>query len=358
MAKPWAIVGGTGFDLEDVDNPRTREMECPSCKRWVRFVEKDLVKNLKVFGLSLIGVEEPKRVFACPSCNTAIEPPEDAGLSRADPKVASLERKAQQLKEDIDLWTRRADLAERRGDDVLAREARGVATSGRAELEKVERALAKLTAWDEESDDKPVVVARLKSPASGAAEGEGPSFDKAFSALKSKIATVTSAVGGGGDSGGDDAPKASSPFVKGAEAEEVRRKEAAIERAAEDEFAALKARLKTGGAKAGAPAAEPTNSSGPEPAALGDVAAPAADEGPASDQSRGGEDFSRSAMSAAELGLGVGLDYEPKPRSSASPAQPLTPGEGEPPKGAPAAPPPEDDDPVAALKRKLKKPTP
>jgi hypothetical protein len=356
MAKPWAIVGGTGFDLEDVDNPRTREMECPSCKRWVRFVEKDLVKNLKVFGLSLIGVEEPKRVFACPSCNTAIEPPEDAGLSRADPKVASLDRKAQQLKEDIELWTRRADLAERRGDDVLAREARGVAASGRVELEKVERALAKLTAWDEESDDKPVVVARLKSPASGAAEGEGPSFDKAFSALKSKIATVTSAVGGA-DNNGDDGPKASSPFVKGAEAEEVRRKEAAIERAAEDEFAALKARLKTGG-KAGAPAAEPTNSSAAEVTAVADAPAAAADEGPASDQSRGGEDFSRSAMSAAELGLGVGLDYEPKPRSSASPAQPVTPGEGEPPKGAPAAPPPEDDDPVAALKRKLKKPTP
>lgn len=342
MNKPWAIVGGTGYDLEDVDNPRAREMECPSCKKYVRFVEKDLVKNLKVFGLSLIGVEDPKRVFACPSCNTAIEPPTDAGLNRADPKVATLDRKAQQLKEDIELWERRADLAQKRGDDVLARDARGVGNDLRAELEKTQRAIAKLTAWDDEVEEKPVVVARLKSSGQ---ESEGPSIDKAFSALKSKLATVASAVGGG-DSSDAEPPKASSPFVKGAEADEARKRDAAIDRAAEDEFAALKAKLKTGAAAPSAtPNAAPSVGAASEGAPVSDPdAAPI-------DQSRGGgEDFSRSAVSSIEFG--VGLDYAPKPRATPSAETPADPA------GGPSAPPPDDDDPVAALKRKLKKPTP
>jgi hypothetical protein len=338
MNKPWTIVGGTGYDLEDVDNPRTREMECPSCKKYVRFVEKDLVKNLKVFGLSLIGVEDPKRVFACPSCNTAIEPPTDAGLSRSDPKVAALERKSARLKEDIDLWLRRAELAQKRGDDVLARDARRVADDVRAELEKTERALAKLTAWDEEVEEKPVVVARLKS---SGGELEGPSIDKAFSALKSKLATVASAVGAEG-AGADEPPKASSPFVKGAEADEARKRDQAIERAADDEFAALKAKMKGGASGAiAAPNSATAAASGAEPSSAEPI-----------EQSRGGgEDFSRSALSAIEFG--VGIDYAPGPRASG----PSPGSQGEPSGGPPPAP-VEDDDPVAALKRKLKKPTP
>ncbi|MFO0558876.1 MAG: hypothetical protein U0269_12735 [Polyangiales bacterium] len=340
MNKPWTIVGGTGYDLEDVDQPRTREMECPSCKKYVRFVEKDLVKNLKVFGLSLIGVEDPKRVFACPSCNTAIEPPTDAGLSRSDPKVASLDRKRAQLKEDIELWSRRAELAQKRGDDVLARDARGVAEDMRAELEKTERAIAKLTAWDEEVEEKPVVVARLKSSAS---EPEGPSIDKAFSALKSKLATVASAVGGGDGASADEPPKASSPFVKGAEADEARKRDQAIERAADDEFAALKAKMKSGASGAAPSPSVPSASGASAEASSADDLAPI-------EQSRGGgEDFSRSALSAIEFG--VGLDYAPGPRAPGP--SPEAPGE---PAGGP--PPVEDDDPVAALKRKLKKPTP
>jgi hypothetical protein len=342
MNKPWTIVGGTGYDLEDVDQPRTREMECPSCKKYVRFVEKDLVKNLKVFGLPLIGVEDPKRVFACPSCNTAIEPPKDAGLSRNDPKVASLDRKRARLKEDIELWLRRAELAQRRGDDVLARDARGVVEDMRAELEKTERAIAKLTAWDEEVEEKPVVVARLRSSAS---EPEGPSIDKAFSALKSKLATVASAVGGGDGVSADEPPKASSPFFKGVEADEARKRDQAIERAADEEFAALKAKMKSGVSGA---ASSPFVASASPSASSGEASS--ADELAPIEQSRGGgEDFSRSALSAIEFG--VGLDYAPGPRASGPSSEaPVEPGGGPPPV--------EDDDPVAALKRKLKKPTP
>lgn len=361
MAKPWAIVGGTGFDLEDVDNPRTREMDCPSCKRWVKFVEKDLVKNLKVFGVSVIGVEDPKRVFACPSCNTAIEPPEDAGLSKSDPRIASLERKRAKLEDDEEIWRRRVELAEKRGDDVLAAEARGVVERARDELEKIDREIAKLTAWEDEKDEKPVVVARVKS-ATGAIETEGPSLDKAFATLKSKLSGVADAVKSAGESvgeslkGDDDArrdePKRS-PLFTSSEANEARKREASIEAAAEEEFAALKARLKPGGAAA--PSASTT------PSAVGETSGGSAVESGASsatvsepvDQSRGGgDDFARTAVSSAELGLG--MDYAPAPKSQPTAATPPAGGGG----GGGGGPAPDDDDPVAALKRKLKKPSP
>lgn len=350
MNKPWAIVGGTGYDLEDIDNPRSREMECPSCKRFVRFVEKDLVKNLKVFGLSLIGVEDARRVFACPSCNTAIEPPTDAGLARTDPKVAALDRKLSKLKEDAELWERRANLAARSGDDVLAKDALDMVRRAKEQLAQTEREMARLTAWDDEPEDKPVVVARLKS--SGALDTEGPSIDKAFSALKSKLSTVASAVGTAAEnitapSESDEPSRSPTLFARGGEAEEEARKKAAIDKAAEDEFAALKARFKPGAAPA-SPSADGPSADGPSEGApsMYDTSFEP------TDQSRGvGEDFSRSAVSAVELGLG--LDYAPAPKASAITSEP------EAPKGPPPAPPPvDDDDPVAALKRKLKKPSP
>lgn len=357
MAKPWTIVGGTGFDLEDIDNPRTREMECPSCKRWVRFVEKDLVKNLKVFGVSVIGVEDPKRVFACPSCNTAIEPPEDAGLSKSDPRIAALERKRAKLEDDEEIWRRRVELAEKRGDDVLANEARSVVERAREEREKIDREIAKLTAWEDERDEKPVVVARVKS-GSGALETEGPSLDKAFATLKSKLSGVADAVKSAGESVGEslkgdddgarrDEPKRS-PLLSSSEANEARKREALIEQAAEQEFAALKARLKPGSVAAGSSATgEPSSATGASGGASGEPSS----GGEPGDQSRGGgDDFARSAVSSAELGLG--MDYVPGPKTA--PSAPSTSGGG----GGGGAPPPDDDDPVAALKRKLKKPSP
>lgn len=354
MNKPWTIVGGTGYDLEDVDHPRTREMQCPSCKRYVRFVEKDLVKNLKVFGLPLIAVEEPKRVFACPACNTAIEPPSDAGLSRSDPKVASLERKRAKLEEDIELWLRRAELAQKRGDDLLARDALGLVEKMREELAKTEHAIAKLTAWDEEVEEKPIVVARLKSSAS---ESELPSIDKAFSALKSKLATVATAVGSD-DASAEEPPKANSPFVTGAEAHQARKRDEAIERAADEEFAALKARMKRAASGVTSKsnttvmerAASDAASSEGAPTTTGTSAEPSSGDDPVVvEQSRGpGEAFLRSTFSAIELGVGsdYALGSRPSGASKAAPDGPV---------GGP--PPVDDDDPVAALKRKLKKPT-
>lgn len=338
-------------------------MECPSCKRWVRFVEKDLVKNLKVFGLSLIGVEDPKRVFACPSCNTAIEPPQDAGLSRSDPRVVALERKIQRYDVDVELWSRRAALAESRGDDVLAREARSVVERARAERDKLAREVAALTAWDEEREEKPVVVARVRA-GSNKLDTEGPSIEKAFSALKSKISGVTSAVVGEQD---EPLEARRDPLVSRAELEESRRREAALEQAAELEFAALKARLKPGASERASELSSKVEGGAASPSAVdaSQRAAPdpASAEAPSPpEQSRGGgEDFARSAVSGAELGLA--LDYAPRARtaapSGASPGAQTPSSAADTARGpsAPAEPPNDDDDPVAALKRKLKKPS-
>jgi hypothetical protein len=358
MAKPWVIVGGTGYDLEDVDNPRSREMECPSCARRVRFVEKDLVKNLKVFGVSLIGVEDGRRVFACPSCNTAVEPPEDAGLAPTDPKVVAIERKLARLREDADLWTRRADLAEKKGDDVLATDARGVAENNRREAKKLELELAALTAWDEDHEEKPTVVARVRSGNASANAGagmdtEGPTLDRAFAALKTKLAGVASAVKG--EVAREDDPPARSPLTSFEESEAAKKKQASLERAADDEFAALKAKVQKGALGA----MDAARATGSVTAAAEGAERAAVDGGKAvgdpPDQSRGAEEYSRSMVSADELG--GGLDYAPKPRGGAS--NPVAPAPVGPTGSGPAETPPDaDDDPVAALKRKLKKPGP
>jgi hypothetical protein len=331
-------------------------MECPSCARRVRFVEKDLVKNLKVFGVSLIGVEDGRRVFACPSCNTAVEPPEDAGLAPTDPKVVAIERRLARLREDADLWTRRADLAEKKGDDVLATDARGVAENNRREAKKLELELAALTAWDEEREEKPTVVARVRSGGAGGAPGagmdtEGPTLDRAFAALKTKLAGVASAVKG--EVAREDDPPARSPLTSLEESEAAKKKQASIERAADDEFAALKAQMQKG-ALGAMDAARATGSAAGAPEGADrtsvDETTPAGDP---PEQSRGADEYSRSMVSADELG--GGLDYAPKPRGGAS--NPLDPAPAGPSGSGPVEP-PADDDPVAALKRKLKKPGP
>jgi hypothetical protein len=363
MAKPWVIVGGTGYDLEDIDNPRTREMECPSCSRRVRFIEKDLVKNLKVLGVSLVGVEEPRRVFACPSCNTAVEPPPDAGLASTDPKVVAVERRIARAREDVELWSRRADLADKRGDDVLAREARAVVDRARAELAQLETELARLTAWDEDREEKPTVVARVRSSGAGAGDAEGAGIDRAFAALKSKLAGVASAVAG---PSADEQPAATGePPAQSARVEAARREREALDRAADDELASLKARMRKGPGAAGAEA--PREAQAPATVEV-TVAGGAVAGGPAGTEApptlpfaepsptvepSSEERYARAPRSADELG--VGLDYVPRSRrGSAAIEEPSAGADGP----ANPTPPPADDDPVSALKRKLKKPGP
>ena len=125
MPFSWKVVGSTGYDVESIDHPRTHEMLCPSCETRARFVEKALVKNLRVFGVPLVGVEPAKRVFECPRCRVCVEPPEQEELAVTgdDAAVTALRERLARIDDDVWLWTGRAQAAEKHGDADLASEA-------------------------------------------------------------------------------------------------------------------------------------------------------------------------------------------------------------------------------------------
>jgi hypothetical protein len=285
MAKPWVIVGGTGYDVEEVDRPQTRDMLCPACEKHVRFVEKQLVKNLRVFGVPLVGLEKGRRVFECPRCGVCVEPPEGEAPSPArDAAVAALETQLARAEDEQWLWRERADLATRKGEETLAAEALRLAERAERELARLKAELARAraaAAVAPREAPRPAVVARP------GAEGVQPSTEDEFAALKRRLAQRSAEASG-------TAPTPSSPAETAPAA-------APVEPSVEDEFAALKQRL----AARGTPA---------------DVANAAGDEASYAALKR---ELSRPAAEAPV-----------------------------PPPGAVG----EDDDPVAALKRKLKKP--
>src|SRR4051794_36752680 len=101
MEFPWVIVGGSEFEAEEVLHPQTRDMVCPACDKPVRFVEKELVRNLKLFNISVLGLEKGRQCFECPRCRVCIEPaggfadlatPPDAGVEPVEDASAAAAR--------------------------------------------------------------------------------------------------------------------------------------------------------------------------------------------------------------------------------------------------------------------------
>src|SRR6478672_10817310 len=127
MRLPWVIVGNTGYDVEEVDHARTHEMECPSCGKHVRFVERELIKNLRVFGVPLVGVEKGRRVFECPHCKVCVEPPDEEpaaeSTSAKDPQIEGLQARLAKLDDEVWLWNQRANMAASKGARDLEFEA-------------------------------------------------------------------------------------------------------------------------------------------------------------------------------------------------------------------------------------------
>jgi hypothetical protein len=204
MPFPWVIVGGTGFDVEDVLDPQTKDMVCPSCEKNVRFTEKVLVKNLRVFGIALVGVEKGRRVFQCPHCGVCVEPPAgeaaqpERGQERAveGPSLEGLEKRLERARDEQWLWKQRMELADRSGDAELYTEAqkrleraqreaaRAEAELGRArELRAQAQSGAASVGKSAQGGAKPVVVARA-----GESGGFEPSVDSEFAALKARLA--------------------------------------------------------------------------------------------------------------------------------------------------------------------------
>ncbi len=203
MSFPWVIVGGTGYDVEDVDRPQTREMQCPACDKPVRFVEKLLIKNLRVFGVPIVGVEKGRRVFECPHCKACIEP--DASQSDATeeglaqpPSLSDLLKRVDAAEFDIELWSRREKLAHERGETDLQREASERRESARAQLDLLREEIESFEKTGKKfaRAAKPPVVFRAGDAAP--TERAAASDDREFAALKARLAARPEAEGASG----------------------------------------------------------------------------------------------------------------------------------------------------------------
>jgi hypothetical protein len=244
MAKPWVIVGGTGYDVEEVAHPQTRDMLCPGCEKHVRFVEKELVKNLRVFGVPLVGLEKGQRVFECPRCGVCIEPPAEEATPEPVPDAAraALEARRARAEDELWLWRQRADLAIRKGEKELATEALRFAEHAERELSRVQAELAAPVAATVEPKRPPPVTVES-------------SVEDEFAALKRRLAAQPAPPPPVPEPEPAAVPSAPPPAAP----------PPAPEPAAYDEeaFAALKRRL----AERNAAPAEPAPPAAPEPAA-------------------------------------------------------------------------------------------
>src|SRR5260221_8524407 len=187
MPFSWTIVGGTGYDVEDVDHPRTHDMVCPSCEKRVRFTEKLLIKNLRVFGVPLVGVERGKHVFECPRCQVCIEsPPDGASLDTVgeDPAVVALRERLARAEDEVWVWKGRAEQAGQHGDQALAHDALQLKVKAEREVEKLRATLADSTSRPRDIEARP--AAAIVARAGG--EPVDRSNDLEFAALKKRVA--------------------------------------------------------------------------------------------------------------------------------------------------------------------------
>jgi hypothetical protein len=154
MATAWNLVTTDGFDVEDVDDPRTLEGPCPACVRRVRFTERELVKNFRLLALSLVTLEKVRRVVQCPRCEACFElpqaPPEDLAPARSGPpmetlkKIAELSRTLARYEEETALWKLRAELARKKGAQDLVTDAHALLEDYRVKAHQTREALCRL----------------------------------------------------------------------------------------------------------------------------------------------------------------------------------------------------------------------
>ncbi len=141
MPHTWIAANTDGYDLEDLPTPRRVTDVCPACTRKVILVERELVQNLRVLGVPLVATARAGAVFQCEHCGTCFEPPPvgfdrpEAAAGSADPgspgpaaaaALATLERQLRDAEDEAALWRMRMDLATRKREPELAREARGL----------------------------------------------------------------------------------------------------------------------------------------------------------------------------------------------------------------------------------------
>lgn len=136
MSHPWIAADTDGYDLEDLEAPRRISDTCPACARQVTLVERERLRNLHVLGVALVATARGGTVFQCERCGTCFEPPPAPSPATTtaqaappldghdDAALAVLERKLRDADDETALWRMRMDLATRRREPELAREAR------------------------------------------------------------------------------------------------------------------------------------------------------------------------------------------------------------------------------------------
>jgi len=237
MPHTWIAVETDGYDLEDLAAPRQVSDVCPACTRKTTLVARELVRNLRVLGVPLVATARAGEVFQCTHCGTCFEPPPEGVATETatseapqlgagepeHPALATLTRQLRDADDEAALWRMRMDLATRKREPELAREARALIDRYAAVAETLRAEIAAL----------PTVrtVKGVALPAAVAVEDE-------LTALRRRVAERASA-------------KAATPVVLDApEAPETPVVDAAAPApeapaapAFEDELAALKRRL-------------------------------------------------------------------------------------------------------------------
>lgn len=208
MSFDWIIVSSEGFDVEDVLDARSVTDTCPACEKRVRLLERELTKNFKVFKISLLAVERGARVFQCPHCGACFEPPpvepaavvaEPAARSpEVEEKIKSLRENETRADDEVSLWRLRVELARKRGEHELARDAQAMVSrmedglrALRAQIATLEgRAPVEATeaiAEPGEAKVEAVVVPKPPPPPEKAPEPTVREVDDEMAALKRKL---------------------------------------------------------------------------------------------------------------------------------------------------------------------------
>lgn len=181
MAIDWKRADDEGWDVEDVDRPRTVEDRCPACGRPTRMIERERVRNLTVLGVPIIATDKGGRVFQCARCGATFEVPDalPEGERDVDPEVleaiADLEDQLRKAEDEAGLWRVRAQLADQQREPELTRDAREMvkraertAAACRAEIERMKGGRRRAFAT-EETAQGPGAPAE-GSPVEGAAQ--------------------------------------------------------------------------------------------------------------------------------------------------------------------------------------------
>jgi len=220
MGIDWKRADIEGWDIEDVDRPRSVADTCPRCGQASRLLERERVKNLSLFGVSLVATERGGRVFECTLCHARFDAPEGGVASDEDldssviDQLTGLHDQLEKVEDEVALWSSRVTIAARSRDAALAKEAQDLverrsrsAASLRAEIERLRKQLRRGSAADETAqaptgrkllgpatapestgDEAPAAVEPTAEPA------VEPKLEDELAALRQKVAAKAAAA--------------------------------------------------------------------------------------------------------------------------------------------------------------------